>query len=287
MERGSSPRPRHGGSELPTRAPRLGLTTDCSVGAGGDAQLAGLFNAWVVNWAQMYDCRLDVGRVPELLALVEREDDAEAWTELGYRLILEHDLLSPASLAALPRLVRLAAGSTKARHLAGAIMERAASHHDGDELLAGNAEVIVELGALLDRYLQSRPADYLLTFRALLAVQEQYHWANVLGDFDDDFYELQCPHCAAEVTIAIGGYGRYAAVRDWNLGDTDRRDLRPSPAEELSGVGRWMYEIAVRDGEDVLAEGISHLFGKAECPSCASVFTIADEYEAANCPVLR
>ncbi|MFE5620601.1 hypothetical protein ACFQ8S_00775 [Streptomyces virginiae] len=241
----------------------------------------------MVNWSQMSDCRLDVDRVPELLALVEREDDAEAWTELGYRLILEHDLLSLASLAALPRLVRLAAGSTKARHLAGAIMERAASHHDGDELLAGSTEVIVELGVLLDRHLQSRPADYLPTFRALLAVQEQYHWANVLGDFDDDLYELPCPHCAAEVTIAIGGYGRYAAIRDWDRGDIDRRDLRPSPGEELSGVGRWMYEIAVRDGEDVLAEGISHLVGKAECPSCASVFTIADEYAAANCPVLQ
>ncbi|MFD7031577.1 hypothetical protein ACFWAR_26485 [Streptomyces sp. NPDC059917] len=87
--------------------------------------------------------------------------------------------------------------------------------------------------------------------------------------------------------IAIGGYGRYTAIRDWNLGDIDRRDLRPCPAEELSAVGRWMYEISVRDGEAVLAEGISYFFGMAECPRCASVFTIADEYAAANCPVLR
>ncbi|MFD9240798.1 hypothetical protein ACFV0D_02440 [Streptomyces sp. NPDC059556] len=241
----------------------------------------------MVNWAQTYDCHGDVDRVPGLLALVEREDDAEAWIELEHRLVLEHDLLSPASLAALPRLVRLAARSTTARHLAGAIVERAASHHEGDELMAGNAEVIVELGALLDRHLRSRPADYLLTFRALLAVHEQYHWANALGNFDDDFYELPCPHCAAEVTIAIGSYGRYAAIRDWDLGDTDRRDLRPSPAEQLSGVGLWMYDIAVRDEQEALAEGICHLFGKAECPRCASVFTLADEYAAANCPVLR
>ncbi|MFD7031576.1 hypothetical protein ACFWAR_26480 [Streptomyces sp. NPDC059917] len=142
------------------------------VGVGVDAQLVGQFNAWVVNWAQMYDCRLDVDRVPELLALVEREDDAEAWTELGYRLVLEHDLLSLASLAALPRLVRPAAGSAQARHLAGDIMERAASHHDGDDLLADSAEVISEFGVLLDQHLQSRPADYLVTFRALLAVRE-------------------------------------------------------------------------------------------------------------------
>ncbi|MFE2011317.1 hypothetical protein [Streptomyces sp. NPDC059491] len=241
----------------------------------------------MVNWAQMHDCHFDVDRVPELLARVEREYDSEAWTELGHRLILEHELVSPASIAALPRLVRLASGSRRARHLAGEIMERAASHHGCDELLAESVDVIAEFGALLDRHLQSRPSDYLVTFRALLAVEEQYHWANVLGDFADDFYGLQCPHCGVEVTVAIGDYGRYSAIRDWNLGDVDRRDLRPRPGGELTGIGRWMYEIAVRDGEVVLAEGIAHLFGKAECPRCASVFTIADEYEAANRPGQR
>ncbi|MFD9519735.1 hypothetical protein [Streptomyces sp. NPDC059979] len=257
------------------------------LGSEVDSKLAGRFNAWVVNWAQMYDCHFDVDRVPELLVRVEREYDSEAWTELGHRLILEHDLVSPASIAALPRLVRLAAGSREARHLAGEIMERAAGHHGSDELLAESADVIAEFGALLDRHLQSRPSDYLVTFRALLAVEEQYHWANVLGDFVDDFYDLRCPHCGVEMTVAIGDYGRYSAIRDWNLGDVDRRDLQPRPGEELTDVGRWMYEIAVRDGEVALAEGIAHLFGKAECPRCASVFTIADEYEAANCPVLR
>lgn len=258
-----------------------------AVGSEVDSKLPGRFNAWVVNWAQMYDCRFDVDRVPELLARVEREYDSEAWTELGYRLILEHDLVSPASVAALPRLVRLASESREARHLAGEIMERAASHHGSDELLAESADVIAEFGALLDRHLQSRPSDYLVTFRALLAVEEQYHWANVLGDFEDDFYDLQCPHCGVEVTVAIGDHGRYSAIRDWNLGDVDRRDLRPRPREELTGIGRWMHDIAVRDGKVALAEGIAHLFGKAECPRCASVFTIAAEYEAANCPVLR
>ncbi|MFI8503747.1 hypothetical protein ACIGFK_35360 [Streptomyces sp. NPDC085524] len=241
----------------------------------------------MVNWARMYDCRFDTDRVPELLERVERENDDKAWEELGYRLILEHDLLSLAGLAALPRLVRLASGHADARHLAGEIIERAAGHHGGDELLADSADAIAEFGALLDRHLQSRPADYLATFRALLAVREQYHWANALGDFTDDFYHLACPHCAAEVTIAIGDHGRYSAIRDWNLGDVDRRDLRPAPAEELLGVGRWMHETTVRDGEALLAKGIAHLFGKAECPTCASVFTIADEYEAANRPVLQ
>ncbi|MEW2488693.1 hypothetical protein [Streptomyces sp. NPDC048411] len=241
----------------------------------------------MVNWAQMRDCRFETDRVPELLERVEREDDTEAWKELGYRLVLDHDLVSPASFAALPRLVCLAPDSTEARGLAGRIMERAAGHHGCDDLLADRADAIAELRELLDRHLQSRPADYLAAFRALLAVEGQYHWAAVLGDFTDDFYHVACPHCGVDVTIAIGNYGRYSAIRDWNLGDVDRRNLRPASAEEISGIGRWMHETAVRDGEDVLANGIAHLFGKAECPSCASVFNVADEYTSANHPVMR
>ncbi|MFD0222932.1 hypothetical protein ACWGPD_28965 [Streptomyces hirsutus] len=48
-----------------------------------------------------------------------------------------------------------------------------------------------------------------------------------------------------------------------------------------------MHETAVRDGHEALADGIAHIFGQAECPRCASVFNIADEYTSANRPVLR
>ncbi|MBP0452100.1 hypothetical protein J5Y04_21530 [Kitasatospora sp. RG8] len=241
----------------------------------------------MVNWAEVYDCRFDTDRVPELLERVESEDDADTWKELGYRLVLEHDLVSAASFVALPRLVRLASGSASARRLAGEILERAAGHHGCDDLLVDCADAVSEFRELLDRYLQSRPADYLAAFRALLAAEEQFHWAAVLGDFTDDFYRVDCPHCAVEVTIAIGDYGRYSTVRDWHLGDVSRRDLRPVSPEALSGVGRWMYRTAARDGEDMLSEGIAHLFGDAECPSCACVFNVADEYTSANRPVLR
>ncbi|MFF1401382.1 hypothetical protein ACFVZD_47885 [Streptomyces sp. NPDC058287] len=139
---------------------------------------------------------------------------------------------------------------------------------------------------LLDRHLRSRPDDYLTPFRDLIAVEGHYHWGAVLGDFADDFYQIACPHCAVEVTIAIGSYGRYSAIRDWSLGDVDRCDLSPASPSELSGSGRWMHETAVRDGEPVLADGIAHLFGQAECPRCASVFNIADEYASSHRPLM-
>ncbi|MFC9817411.1 transposase family protein [Streptomyces virginiae] len=58
----------------------------------------------------------------------------------------------------------------------------------------------------------------------------------------DDFYRLAGPNCAVGVTIAIGDYGRYSTIRDWNLGDVDRRGLRPASPESLSGTGKWMHE---------------------------------------------
>jgi hypothetical protein len=53
---------------------------------------------------------------------VELGDDAEAWEELGYRLVLEYELVFHTSFAALPRLVRLASRSARAHGLAGTIL---------------------------------------------------------------------------------------------------------------------------------------------------------------------
>ncbi|MEU4116539.1 hypothetical protein AB0F71_18860 [Kitasatospora sp. NPDC028055] len=130
-----------------------------------------------------------------------------------------------------------------------------------------------------------RSSDCLAAFIDLLAAKEQRHWGAGLGDFIDDFYRLSCSHCDAEVTIAIGDYGRYSAIRDWHLGDVDRCDLQPASPEHLSGIGRWMDETAVRDGQAALADGITCLFGTCECPRCASVFNIADECTFAPGPV--
>lgn len=241
----------------------------------------------VTDWARMQDSRGRVDRVPALLERVRRDDaDVEAWKELSYRLCLEHDLLFPASFAALPDLVRLAPGSAAARALAGVVVRRAAGHHGCDELWAACAPVVAELRDILDRHLRTRPDDYVRDFVSLLATAGLYHWSAVLQDFTDDFFPITCPHCATAVTTAIGDYGRYSAIRDWHRGDIDRHDLRPASAADLTGVGRWMYETAIRDGQEGLALGIAHLFGKAKCPRCGSLFELAAEYAAANGPFL-
>lgn len=246
----------------------------------------GRLNAGVMDWTQVYASHGTAERIPELLDRAERGGGERVWEELWDRLCLYGETVSSASFAALPRLVELARTSPQALELAGAILRGAPRDHGGDELLAGCAEAIAELRELLDRRLRTRPENWLRAFRDLLAAEGQYHWSAVLEDFTDDFYHLPCPHCAVEVTVAIGGHGCYSAIRDWDLGDVDRRPLRPASPADLRGTGRWMYDTAVRDGQDRIADGITHLFGRAECPRCAAVFTVADEYTAANLPTL-
>ncbi|MGC0387644.1 hypothetical protein [Streptomyces sp. SAI-129] len=157
-------------------------------------------------------------------------------------------------------------------------------HPDGEALLAGFPNEVDRLRELVDQRLRTRPADYNRLFGDLVVLAGRYHWSASLWDFTDDFYAVSCPDCEAEVTIAVGDYGCYAAIRDWDLGDIERRSLRPAQAEELRDPGRWMHATAVRDGQQRLAEGIRYAFGQAECPACASVFNIAEAHTAANLP---
>ncbi|MGX1542550.1 hypothetical protein [Streptomyces adustus] len=120
--------------------------------------------------------------------------------------------------------------------------------------------------------------------RAILAFDLQPLWFETLDDFTDSFYTVACPHCHTAVTIAIGDYGCYSSIRDWDLGDVHRIPLRPATADALTGVGTMLHELAERDSQTRLAWGLTHLFGRAECPGCESIFGIASEYEAANAP---
>ncbi|MEU1616371.1 hypothetical protein ABZ479_03600 [Streptomyces sp. NPDC005722] len=224
-------------------------------------------------------------RVPALLDRVEAgTGTAETWRELWNLLCIDGETFVPGSPAALPRLVVLARSEPAAPAIAEAIVCNAMTDDEGERMFVESADAIEELRELVDRRLRKRPAGFVQGFRTLLAIAGQFHWSAALGDFSDDFYEMACPHCSLTVTVAIGGHGRYSAYRDWDAGDIDRRDLRPATVAELDGTGRWMHDLAVRHGQDQVAEGITYLMGRAECPRCAGVFRIADEYAAANLP---
>ncbi|MFE1384185.1 hypothetical protein ACFW6S_35095 [Streptomyces sp. NPDC058740] len=174
----------------------------------------------------------------------------------------------------------------RALDLAGAIM--AGVHQDhGADLIRALAPVIVQLKQMVSRRLNDNDlstATAMALFRAHLAFAGASVWRLAEYDFEDGFYGVGCPHCHHSVTIAIGIYGRYSAHRDWDQGDIRRRPLQQADPSDLDGLAAWMHETARDLGFAQLAEEITWLFGRAECPECASAFVIGDQYAAENEP---
>ncbi|MET9403558.1 hypothetical protein [Kitasatospora sp. NPDC002965] len=241
----------------------------------------------MIDWSTLNDAYGPALSIPRLLdRAVDRDQEAidQLWGRLCHQ-----GTITPASIAALPRLADIAKTEgigDWALDLAGAIAGGLLQPHGVDEEVARCAPTLAKLRATAATRL--RPCldrkTYLSRLQAMLAFDGQPLWFETLDDFTDSFVTVVCPHCDASVTISVGDYGCYSSIRHWNLGDVHRIPLRPATPHELTGTGRMLHESAVRDGQQQLAWGLTHLFGRAECPGCGSVFGIADEYEAANAP---
>ncbi|MEV6978385.1 hypothetical protein [Kitasatospora sp. NPDC093806] len=249
-----------------------------------------VFNRRMIDWSTLHDAYGAAAAVPRLLErAADRDQDAidRLWGRLCHQ-----GTISSASISALPRLADIAettASGDWALDLAGAIAGGLLqNHHGADDEVARQEPTLARLRDLAAARLapgQDR-RTYLRLLQAILAFDRQPLWFEALDDFSDSFYTVTCPHCRAAVTIVIGDYGCYSSVRDWDLGDVHRIPLQPATADALTGVGRMLYGLAERDEQTRFAWGLTHLFGRAECPSCGSLFGIASEYEAANAPTL-
>ncbi|MEV7777146.1 hypothetical protein [Kitasatospora sp. NPDC088351] len=249
---------------------------------------AACLNRRMIDWSTFHDAYGPADAIPVLLERAA-DRDQEAIDGLWGRLC-HQGTVSAASIAALPRLADIAKTAVFgdwALDLAGAIAGGLLQSHVADEEVARYAPALAQLrdtaAARLGPGRDGR--TYLGLLKAMLAFDGQPLWFETLDDFTDSFFTITCPHCGASVTIAVGDYGCYSSIRDWDLGDVHQVPLRPATAHELSGVGRMLHELAVRDGRTRLAWGLTYLFGRAECPGCKSVFGIAEEYEAVNAPI--
>jgi hypothetical protein len=248
----------------------------------------------MIEWQLPRYGRGPYDEVPPVLERVLRSPsrDEEAWRKLWHLLATEGLTVSAASFASLPHLRDIAqAGETiavdRALKLAGAIMAGVHQDHGADDLIRTLAPVIVELKQMVSRRLADSDlstATAMALFRAHLAFAGASVWSLAEYDFEDGFYEVGCPRCHLRVTIAIGIHGRYSAYRDWDRGDVRRRPLRQACPSDLGGLAAWMHGTARALGFVQLAEGLTYLFGRAECPECASTFIIADQYTAENEP---
>ncbi|MFD7731620.1 hypothetical protein ACFV6F_14685 [Kitasatospora phosalacinea] len=242
----------------------------------------------MIDWSALDDAYGPADAIPEMIDRAA-DGDRAAIDDLWHHLCHQGTITS-ASIAALPRLTDIAETRPSvdwALDLAGGIaaglLQR---HHGADEEVARQGPVLARLRATVAaRLIPGLPEPtYLGLLRALLAFDGRPLWHTALDDFTDASYTLACPHCRASVTIAIGQYGCYSSLRDWDLGDIHQVPLQPNHPDDLTGAGQTLHELAERDGQTRLAWGFTYLFGRAECPNCGSLFNIAEEYEAENAP---
>lgn len=250
-----------------------------------------MFDRSVVDWASMRDARGDSGVVVgELLDRLGRVPDASLWDELDRRLVVEAECFCSAGFAALPALSRLARSGDaeqrdRALDLAAVITRTLHRNHEDDRLVRADPQALAELHDLARTRVATCAGPTLLRqLQDTLAFAGYTFWAAISMDFTDEHYHLGCPHCPTRLAIVIGDYGHYSAIRHDNDGDVHRVPLRPAAPAGLAGIRRWMHDTAAAGGDATLADGLTYLFGRAECGACGSTFDLADWFEAENSP---
>ncbi|MFD0526669.1 hypothetical protein ACFQ1I_04430 [Kitasatospora arboriphila] len=186
----------------------------------------------MIDWSTLHDVYGAAAAIPGLLERAAgRDQDAidQLWGRLCHQ-----GTISSASIAALPQLADIVETTASgdwalglASAIAGGLLQ---GHHGADEEVARQEPTLARLRDLATARLapgQDR-RTYLGLLQAILAFDRQPLWFETLDDFTDSFYTVACPHCRATVTIAIGDYGCYSSIRDWDLGDVHQIPLRPS-----------------------------------------------------------
>jgi hypothetical protein len=253
------------------------------------APIAVVFDRSMIDWGAVRDAQGDSGVVVAgLLDRLERRPTALLWEELDRRLVVEGECFSSAGFAALPALSRLAQSEAaehrdRALDLAGVIARTLQRCHEHDHLVRARPQALAELLRLARLRLAAGAGSALARqLQDTLAFSGHLFWASISLDFTDEHYHVGCPHCPARLAIVIGDHGHYTAIRDHDDGDIQRVPLQPAAPAELTGIGRWMHDTALAGGDRTLADGLTHLFGRAVCGICGSTFPLADWFEAEN-----
>ena len=250
-----------------------------------------VFDHSVIDWTAVRDVRGDSGLiVADLLDRLGRAPDAALWTELESRLVVEAECFCSAGFAALSALSRLARSDDaeqrdRALDLAAVITRTLHRNHEDDRLIRADPQALAVLHQRAKERLASAAGPALVRqLQDALAFAGYTFWASISLDFTDEHYHLGCPHCSTRLAIVIGDYGHYSAIRDHNDGDIHRVPLRPATPAQLTGTPRWMHDTAIAGGDAILADGLTHLFGRAGCGACGSTFDLAEWFEAENGP---
>ncbi|MEV7547435.1 hypothetical protein [Streptomyces sp. NPDC089915] len=218
--------------------------------------------------------------LPAAFARLGGEEDGRVWSELWDDLCHQGSVYED-SFPALPYLAAIATGRAPGAPLDAVLMSGLIVSAADDERSARYADEITALlpvaRALLDAATDDAPA-FVYLLQCVLAFEGERVWSagRLEGLFEQE-YELDCPACTTALFIAFGDHGFFASDGDYVTADPARAPLLPADPSTLAPLPARLHGTAARAGHEAIARGLTHLFGRAVCPSCATAFPVADE----------
>jgi hypothetical protein len=204
--------------------------------------------------------KLDQVTLPaEILDSAAADPTSSAW-DLLWRASGQQGTGDPASAVLLPWLVQTCtafAGEDREKALVLAGMIALGS---GDDDRATYTDEIAALRALAVDGLPKASSDSTFVYlqQAILGFDGDEIWGKELDHLNDGEVDVRCPGCEEELLV--------------NLRD-EGSEIEPGLHSELAGR---LHAEAVAAGRESVATGLTHLFGRLNCPGCGTRFVLAD-----------
>ncbi|MEU9450942.1 hypothetical protein [Streptomyces sp. NPDC048277] len=247
-----------------------------------------------LDWSRLKHAYGSASDLPRLFDEVGDPELADgAWEELWVSLYHQGSVYT-ASFAALPVLAEIATGRKRggrrqALELAGRIVVEEQQLHEPGYVQERYPALINELQQLTQKQVEARPFegdedDFLYRLEHLLAFEGVPVWRRSLRR---DEYPVVCPSCAMSLEVDLASTLRGTRRRDPNarLRVLGRQEpvltgVRPAAPADLPPLPSRLHFLALRAGQPVVADHLTHLFGRTTCPDCASEFSVPDEIAA-------
>lgn len=236
----------------------------------------------MTNWSALSHAYGTADDLPALLDALSPDPAHPSWNELWSRVCHQGSVYST-SAPVLPRLLALTRRWSGAQRvmplsLAGAIVTSRDRAEDFD--LEPHGDDIAALADLARETMTARGlerVDFVYLLQAALALEGDELWGQVLDRLEDGEFEGTCPSCDACLVFSIGEDGFFVS----DEASLDRPEARhdpivPAEAGALTGVGARMHRLALDARQPEVAQALSHVFGRAICPSCRDHMAVAD-----------
>lgn len=125
------------------------------------------------------------------------------------------------------------------------------------------------------------PQAFIGRLQTALALEGDRTWGKRLDEMIGEEYELDCPQCEVSLFVVFGEHGHFATHEDYaTTADVARTPLLPAHPDQMDRLGRRLHAMSTDAGQDIVAEVITYVFGKATCSECGMVFSVADQVNA-------